>query len=189
MALVGTAPGIFAKCTKSGIPYYALAASASVSLLAYLNVASTGSVVFNWLVNLTNPGAFQSWIAVCIIYLRCRKGTEVQGIVDLPYRSRFQPYLSWVCGITFFILLLLNEFKVFLGNNWDTSSFLTAYIGIPIFLGLYFGHRFTVARSEPWFIDAKDMDLMTGMDQVLAAERPKSTIGGSKLKSLSQILG
>ncbi|KAI3394236.1 hypothetical protein diail_3011 [Diaporthe ilicicola] len=189
MALVGTAPRLFTKCTKSGIPYYALAASASVSLLAYLNVASTGAVVFNWLVNLINSGAFQSWISVCIIYLRFRKGTEVQGITDLPYRSRFQPYLAWICGIIFFILMMLNGFKVFVGNNWNTSSFLTAYIGIPIFLGLYFGHRFTVARAEPWFIDAKDMDFMTGMDQVLAAERPKTTISGSKIKGLSRILG
>ncbi|KAJ0108319.1 hypothetical protein J7T55_005296 [Diaporthe amygdali] len=189
MALVGTAPRVFARCTKSGVPYYALAASASVSLLAYLNVASTGAVVFNWLINLINAGAFQSWIAVCIIYLRFRKGTEVQGVTDLPYRSRFQPYMAWVCGITFFILMLLNGFKVFVGDNWDVSSFLTAYIGIPIFLGLYFGHRFTVARNEPWYIDAKLMDLVNGMDQVLAAETPKTTPNGSKFKVLSRIFG
>lgn len=190
MALVGTAPKIFAKCTKSGVPYYALAASASISLLAYLNVASTGAVVFNWLINIINSGAFQSWIAVCVIYLRFRKGTEVQGITDLPYRSRFQPYFAWICGVTFFVLMLLNGFKVFVGDNWDVSSFLTAYIGIPIFLALYLGHRFTVARDEPWYIDAKAMDLTTGMDQVLAAERPPTKIGGSsKFGALSRVLG
>lgn len=189
MALTGTAPKIFARCTKSGVPYYALAASASLSLLAYLNVGSTSAVVFNWMINIINSGAFQSWIAVCVIYLRFRKGTEVQGITDLPYRSRFQPYFAWVCGVTFLVLLLLNGFKVFVGNNWDTSSFLTAYIGIPIFLALYFGHRFTVAREEPWYIDAKAMDLTTGMDQVLAAERPLAKSGGSKFGVLSRILG
>lgn len=189
MALVGTAPRAFAKCTKSGVPYYALGASASFSLLAYLNVASTGAVVFNWMINLINSGAFQSWIAVCVIYLRFREGTGVQGISDLPYRSRLQPYLAWICGTTFLALMLLNGFKVFIGNNWDVSSFLTAYIGIPIFLALYFGHRFTAGRDEPWYIDAKAMDLTTGMDQVLAAERPRTKIGGPRFGALSCIFG
>lgn len=189
MALVGTAPGAFAKCTKSGVPYYALGASASFSLLAYLNVASTGAIVFNWMINLINSGAFQSWIAVCVIYLRFREGTGVQGISDLPYRSRLQPYLAWICGTTFLALMLLNGFKVFIGNNWDVSSFLTAYIGIPIFLALYFGHRFTAGRDEPWYIDAKAMDLNTGMDQVLAAERPRTKIGGPGFGALSCIFG
>ncbi|KAG6357315.1 hypothetical protein INS49_015193 [Diaporthe citri] len=162
MALVGTAPKIFAKCTKSGVPYYALAASASISLLAYLNVASTGAVVFNWLINIINAGAFQSWIA---------------------------PYFAWICGVTFFVLMLLNGLKVFVGNNWDVSSLLTAYIGIPVFLAIYVGHRFTVARDEPWYIDAKAMDLTTGMDQVLAAERPQTKLGGSKFGGLSRVLG
>lgn len=30
------------------------------------------------MIHLVNSGAFQSWIAVCVIYLRFRKGTEVQ---------------------------------------------------------------------------------------------------------------
>lgn len=47
MAIAGDAPKAFAKCTKSGIPYNALAASASISLLSYMNLSSQGQVVFN----------------------------------------------------------------------------------------------------------------------------------------------
>ena len=60
LAITGNAPRIFARCTKSGIPHYALALSASLSLLAYLNLANTGVMVFNWLVKLINIGAYQS---------------------------------------------------------------------------------------------------------------------------------
>lgn len=57
MALAGNAP---AKCTKSGIPYNVLIASASIPPAAYMNLSAMGSTVFNWFVNLINTGAFQS---------------------------------------------------------------------------------------------------------------------------------
>ena len=91
LALAGDAPMIFTKCTKSGVPYNALIASASISLLSYMNLSSTGQTVFNWFVNLINTGAvsnvfvrtecetytneLQSWIAIYVIYLRFRKAT------------------------------------------------------------------------------------------------------------------
>ncbi|KAJ9663109.1 hypothetical protein H2201_005780 [Coniosporium apollinis] len=172
LAMVGHAPKIFLRCTKSGVPYYCVIASGSFSVLAYLNCASGGATVFNWFVNLINTGGFQSWIACTIIYLRFRKATTVQNITDLPYRSRFQPYLSWVSGSMFTLLLLLNGFRVFLKGQWSTASFLTAYIGIPVFLGLYFGHRFSVGREEPWAHRSSEVDLTTGLDVIIAAEKP-----------------
>lgn len=152
MAVAGCAPKIFLRCTKSGIPYYAVAASASFSLLAYLNLSSTGATVFNWFVNLINAGAFESWVACTLIYTRFRKATDAQGITDLPFRSRFQPYFSWVSMIAFAFMLLINGFTVFLNGQWNTSTFVTSYIGIPIFFAIYLGHKFTVGRSDPWMI-------------------------------------
>lgn len=48
LAMTGNAPAIFKHCTKSGVPYYAVGASSLFALLAYLNVSSSSSVVFNW---------------------------------------------------------------------------------------------------------------------------------------------
>ncbi|KAL8809156.1 MAG: hypothetical protein Q9223_006703 [Gallowayella weberi] len=172
MALVGNAPSIFARCNRWGVPYYALTASALFSLLAYLNVASSGAEVFNWFVNLINTGGYQSWICVSIIYLRFRKATDLQHVTDLPFRSRFQPYLSYLCLFMFTTLLLLSGFKVFLPGYWNTSSFLTAYIGIPIFFALYFGHKIVAGRQDPWCVSAMDMDLVSGLAEVKAEETP-----------------
>ncbi|KXH50398.1 proline-specific permease [Colletotrichum simmondsii] len=172
MALAGNAPKIFTRCTKSGVPYYATAASASFSLLAYLNVASTGATVFNWFVNLINTGAYQSWICCCIIYFRYRKASDAQGITDIPFRSRFQPYSSMFSLFGFSLLLFINGFKVFLAGQWNTSSFFTAYIGVVIFLLLFFGHKFTVGRQDPWVLNPMDVDLKSGLDEIFAAEQP-----------------
>ncbi|KAE8359612.1 amino acid permease-domain-containing protein [Aspergillus caelatus] len=116
-ALTGSAPRFLMKCTKSGVPYNAVACSTAICLLSYLNVSSTGATVFNWFVNLINTGAYQSWICVCIVYLRFRKATDAQGVTDLPYRSRFQPYMSYVSGGTFSLLLLVKGFKNFINGH------------------------------------------------------------------------
>lgn len=173
MAVAGHAPKIFLRCTKSGIPYYAVACSAIVSLLAYLYVSSRGATVFNWFVNLINTGGYQSWICICIVYLRFRKATIVQGVNDLPYRSRLQPYVAWISGTIFTLLLLLSGYKVFLRGQWNTSDFLTAYIGIPIFFALYFGHRLVAARTEKWVRPPEEVDLSSGLAEVLENEVPE----------------
>ncbi|KAF2156542.1 AAT family amino acid transporter [Myriangium duriaei CBS 260.36] len=186
MALVGNAPKVFTRCSRSGIPIYALGVSASISLLAYLNCASTGAVVFNWFVNIINTGAFESWFCISIIYLRFRKATFYHNITDLPFRSRLQPYLSWVCMVTFLLLMLLQGFPVFLRGQWNTSSFLTAYLGIPIFLALYFGHKFTIGRNDPWYHAVQDIDLTSGLDDIIAQETPKPVARGllEKVKAI-----
>lgn len=172
LAVAGNAPAIFTRCTKSGIPYMATATSSLFCLLAYLNLASSGATVFNWFVNLVNTGGFQSWVCCCIVYIRYRKAIDTQGIIDIPFRSRFQPYTAWVSGIGFFILLLLNGFKVFTKGNWNTSTFFTSYVGILIFFVLYFGHRFTVGRNDKWAFRPQEVDLHTGLDDILAIETP-----------------
>jgi amino acid transporter len=101
----------------------------------------------------------------------------VQSIGDLPYRSRFQPYLSYIFGTAFFIIVILNSFKVFVSDSWDTSTFLTSYIGIPIFLALYFGHKFTRGRSDPWMIPSEQVDLQSGLAEIIAAETPAKPSG------------
>ncbi|VUC29262.1 unnamed protein product [Clonostachys rosea] len=172
LSVSGNAPAIFSRCTKSGIPYYATAASAMFSLLAYLNVAASGSAVFNWLANLTNTGAFQSWICCCIIYLRFRKATQVQDIKDIPFRSRLQPYAAWVSLIGFSLLLLVNGFKVFVPGNWDVGTFITSYIGIAIFVVLYVGHKLTVGRRDKIALSPAEVDLHTGVEEIILLEKP-----------------
>ncbi|KIW59536.1 hypothetical protein PV05_03979 [Exophiala xenobiotica] len=173
MAQVGSAPRIFLKCTKSGIPWVATATSALFCLLAYLNVSDSGATVFNWFVNLINTGAYQSWLAICIIYIQFRKATFAQNVTDLPYRSRFQPYMSYISGAFFFLLLLISGFANFVNGGWNTSNFLTSYIGIPIFLVFYVGHKCIAGRNDPWVIPADQVDLISGLDEVIAREQPR----------------
>lgn len=113
LALSGNAPSFFKACTKGGVPYRAVAASSLFTALAYLNCGTSGSVVFNWFVNLTNTSGFISWICCGIIYLRFRKACQLQGVTDLPYHSWLQPWGSWCNIVGFTFLCLINGFNVF----------------------------------------------------------------------------
>lgn len=169
LAISGSAPSFFKVCGKNGVPYRAVAATSLLCLLSYLNLAKASAVVFSWFVSLTNTSGFISWTCCCIIYLRFRKACKVQGIVDLPYRSRLQPYGAYF-GIPFFIFLtLINGFTVFWADSWSISGFLTAYLGIPVFALLYLGHK-AYRWSDPWAYRPEDVDLTSGLDELLAEE-------------------
>lgn len=178
LAVSGNAPRVFKTCSKRGVPYPAVMASSLFCGLAYLNCASAGSTVFNWLVNLTNTSGFISWICCCIVYLRFRKACKAQGI-ESPYNSWLQPWGAYVaiCGFTF--LCLINGFNVFWPSKWSASSFLTAYVGIPIFLVIYFAHR-VVFRHDRWAWQPQEVDMRTGMEEVEEAEKPQAVYDSSK---------
>ena len=177
LALTGNAPSFFKACSKNGVPYRAVAISALYTGLAYLNVANSGSTVFTWFVSLTNTSGFISWVCCTIVYLRFRKACKVQGITDdqMPYHNKWmQPWGSWFAMVGFIFLTLINGFNVFWPETWSASSFLTSYIGIPIFLLIYFAHRI-YARNEPWAHDPRDVDMHTGMEEILSGETPHKT--------------
>lgn len=187
MSLTGNAPRIFSKCTASGIPYNALAGTAVFSLLSYLNCSSSSATVFNWFVNLINTGGYISWICVCVIYIRFRKATSAQNVVDLPFRSRLQPVMAYICCFVFTLLLLLSGLKNFVGGNWDTSNFITAYVGIAIFFALYFGHKATWGRNQLWVIPSDQVDLVSGLDEIVAREMPPPPVKEGKASVLGKV--
>lgn len=115
-------------------------------------------------------------VSICVRFfaneLRFRKACQVQGVTDLPYTSWLQPWGSYVGIVAFTILALVNGFDVFFPGRFSAASFLTAYVGIPTFLFIYFGHRI-YKKQDRWAYRPEDVDLMTGIDAVLAAETPE----------------
>ncbi|CEN61716.1 hypothetical protein ASPCAL08366 [Aspergillus calidoustus] len=171
LAMAGNAPRVFKVTNRWGVPYLAVGVSALFSLLAYLSVGTDSSIVFNWLVDFTNCSGFGSWISGMIVYWRFRKAVRAQNI-SIPYISRIQPYGSYFafCGATF--LLLFNGFDVFFPSVWSVANFFSAYFGIPAFFAFYFGHRL-VYRKDPWAWDPHAVDMYTGLEEIVAAERPE----------------
>lgn len=142
MALNGQAPWVFKYTTKRGVPWAAVCFTWLIGCLAFLNVSQSGADVFQWFSNISTISGFIAWILVFITYLRFRKAMIFNGMMDqLPYKTRLQPYATYFMLFVITILTLTNGFQVFFPTQWSAADFLAAYITIPIFLGLYFGHK------------------------------------------------
>jgi amino acid transporter len=176
LAVSGSAPRIFKTCSKQGVPYYAVGVSSCFAALAYLNVSSSGGVVFTWFVALTNTWGMISWVCCMVVYLRFRKAVLAQGVTT-PWHNFVQPYGAWIALVAFTFLCLINGFAVFFPVNWSASGFLTDYIGIPIFLVMYGIHR-VIYWKDGWAWDPLEVDLQTGMQDVLDTEQPPTVRKG-----------
>lgn len=170
LATEGEAPAIFRYCNRWGVPVYAVLATSAVALLAFLNVSSSSASVFTWFTNLSTVSGFLAWLCVITAYLRFRKALQHFGVDDTrPFKTAFQPYASY---ITFFIVSLLtitNGFTVFVGGSFNAGDFVAAYVTLPIFAALYFGHK---AWTKNWkFVyPVEEVDVFTGLDEVERVE-------------------
>ncbi|WWD20799.1 hypothetical protein CI109_105276 [Kwoniella shandongensis] len=178
LALEGQMPRIFRRCTKRGLPIYAVLITGIFGVLAYMNTGGDSAVTaFNWLYNLSAITGIITWWAILIAYLRFYYGLKRQGLSrdEFPYRAPLQPWLSWYGLIFFTLIILFNGFTVFLKGNWDVSDFFAAYITLPIFFFAWLGWKI-VKKTK--MVPLDEIDFHTGrreLDElaVLDAERFK----------------
>jgi amino acid transporter len=168
MALNGDAPKIFGKTNRNGVPWVAVLATWSIGLLAFLNQSNTGAQVFTWFSNISTISGFIAWIVCMITYIRFRKALVYNNLLHtLPFATPLQPYFVWFTLFIVTILTLTNGFQVFFPSQWSVSSFLAAYITIPIFLALYVGHK--IWFRTRFLIPVHEIDVVSGkkeMDEI-----------------------
>lgn len=159
LAEEGHAPAILKRTNRHGIPHVAVAVTAVVGLLAFLNLSSEGGRVFNWLLNISGVAGLTTWGSTCLSHLYFTRALKAQGISrsELPYVSRFQPYTAYY-GLFFNVLIALTQgFTVFI--NWSTSDFFAAYISIILFVVLGVGHKLWYRQP---MVDPAKADLVRG---------------------------
>ncbi|KDN48578.1 hypothetical protein RSAG8_02565, partial [Rhizoctonia solani AG-8 WAC10335] len=176
LALEHKAPALMRRCTRGGLPVWAVFFTGLFGLLAYMNVGSTTAVdVFNWLYSISSITGLITWFIILVSYLRMYYGLKKQGISrdDFPYKAPFQPYASWFGAVFVFLVILFSGFTVFLRGNWDASTFLSVYICLPIFV-LFYAY-WKVAKRTRW-IPLEEIDFVTGrreMDEITEQEEAR----------------
>lgn len=170
LAREGKAPKIFARTDRRGVPVYALSICSLFALLAYMNVSSDSKTVFKYFVNLVTIFGLLTWISILVTHIYFVRARKAQGVADsdLAYVAPFGVIGSYG-ALGFCILIALTKnYDVFTHNpkwgNFDYKNFITAYLGIPLYLILIFGYKLT-HRGEPK-VTPETADLFSGKDEI-----------------------
>ncbi|KAJ3073648.1 hypothetical protein HDU98_000990 [Podochytrium sp. JEL0797] len=176
LAQDGSAPKLFGKVDKRGVPVNSVAAVAFVGLLAVVAAYASGpdgSVnVFNWLAGVISYGIMAAWMIMSFTHLRFRAGYLAQGrkVEDLPYIAPFYPYsdyLSITIGSIITCFMLVSAFypngvatSDFFNLNWWMNNSWT-YCGVPVTILFYFGYGMVKPGSLK-MVPLMEMDFETG---------------------------
>ncbi|CAI6097441.1 unnamed protein product [Clonostachys chloroleuca] len=161
LASSGLAPKIVKRTDRRGVPIYALALSVAFSLLAFMNVSNDSKKVFSYFVNLNTIFGLLSWIAILVTHIYWCRARKAQGITNemLPYAAPLGVWGSYGTLFMCILIALCKNFEVFTKGNWDTASFVTRYLGIPIFFVLIFSYKI-VYKTKGY--KPEEVDLFSG---------------------------
>lgn len=163
LASEGKAPRIFAKLSKGGVPRNALYATTIVAALCFLSSMFGNQTVYLWLLNTSGMTGFIAWLGIAISHYRFRRGYVSQGrdLKKLPYLSGFFPFGPVFAFVLCLIITLGQNYQAFLKDTIDWYGLAATYIGLPLFLIIWFGYKLTkgtkvVKYSEMEFPDHVD---------------------------------
>ncbi|OKP12420.1 Dicarboxylic amino acid permease [Penicillium subrubescens] len=161
LALRNRAPKFLSKVNSNGVPVYALAASTCMATLAYLNVSQDSKMVFGYLLNLVTMLGLLTWISILVTHICFVRARKAQGISDdmLAFKARFGLPGTWLALVLcVFISWTMVFSSLYVQGSKiavDPAKFMAAFVGVPAYISLYFGHKI-IQKSK--HIDPRDAD-------------------------------
>jgi amino acid transporter len=178
LAHEGKAPRIFKRTDARGVPIFALALSAAFCLLAFLGVKTSSYTVFGYFVNLVTIFGLLTWISILISHICFVRARRAQNIPDSAL-AFVAPLGMWgsVGALGFSIIIaFFKGFALFCYKattaagktpRFDTSTFVTTYLGIPLYFIMFFGYKFVMKAH---WVKPKTADLYSGKARIDAEE-------------------
>ena len=169
LAREGKAPRIFSKTNKSGVPVPALFASACFCCLAFMSVSDDSKTVFSYFVNLVTVFGLLTWMSILYTHIRFVAARKAQGIPDsaLAYTAPLGAAGSWGALAFTVLITIFKNFTVFIPSskygNFDWRNFITGYLGLPLYVIMFFGYK---AMKKTKWIKSEDADLYTGKREI-----------------------
>lgn len=185
MAETGYAPRIFTYVDRAGRPLISTLVIIAFGLIAYVGEASEGETIFAWLLALSGLSSLFTWGSICLAHIRFRKAWKYHGHTEaeLPFKSVFGVYGSWV-GLIIIFLILVAQFWVAafpIGDPPSAESFFQAYLAAPVVLVFWAGGY--IWKRKGWLRTAQ-MDVDTGRrfvdpawEEELRAEKANAGFG------------
>lgn len=150
---------IFVKLSCGGVSCNVLYVMMVIVGLCFLIFMFGNQMVYLWLLNIFGMMGFIVWLGIVISYYRFCRGYVLQGydINDLLYCLGFFLLGSIFVFILCLIIILGQNYEVFLKDIIDWGGVVVMYIGILLFLIIWFGYKlikgiYFVCYSEMKFL-------------------------------------
>jgi lysine-specific permease len=116
-------------------------------------------VVYTWLLNASGMSGFIAWLGIAISHYRFRKAYVAQGrdLNALPYKAKWFPFGPLFALILCTIVILGQNYSAFTGDSIDWYGILVSYIGLPLFLIVWFGYKI-VKKTKLIPLDQCELD-------------------------------
>lgn len=184
----GKAPAFLSWTDSRGVPVYSLGICSLIACIAYMNVSSDSKTVFGYFVDLVTIFGLLTWVSLLVTHIHFVRARKAQRVPesDLAFRAPFGTPGSYVALAFCVLIALTKSYDVFTHNpkwgNFDYKTFITAYLGIPLYLMLIFGYKvFTGTKG----VDPYEADLWTGKEEIdreeaeyIAARAMREPTGG-----------
>lgn len=158
LAEEGHAPRVFGRLNRNQVPWVAVLSTALISGLCFGSSYIGAGQLWSWLQNIVGVSNQLSWIAIGITSIRFRRALEAQGKTHLlPFRNWTYPVGPYLCIILNIIIVLVQGWSCF-SPSFDSVSFVSYYIELPIMLVMYLGWKW-VKRTH--LVGLSEMDLET----------------------------
>ncbi|KAH7132398.1 amino-acid permease inda1 [Dendryphion nanum] len=160
----GYAPKIFTYIDRSGRPLVSVSFILIFGVLAYVNLAAAGPVIFEWLLALSGLAALFTWGSICLAHIRFRKAWIYHGhtLDEIPFKAIGGVYGSY-CGLFIIFLVLAAQFYTAVSpigkNVGDAYDFFVSYLALPVVMA-FWAAGFAWKRKG-WLRTAQ-MDVDTG---------------------------
>lgn len=168
----GMAPKIMAYVDKKGRPLTTVFLQLLFGCLAFINLASDGGTIFNWLLSLSGLSILFVYGSLALAHIRFRMAWKRNGhtLDELPFRAAFGIWGSALC-VLINVIALMAQFYVALypvgGPNLSAYNFFELYLAGPFFVALYLGWKiyswFVRPEDRPLWVKISDIDIYTGM--------------------------
>ncbi|KAK4045964.1 amino acid transporter [Microbotryomycetes sp. JL201] len=171
-------PRIFMRTNSRGTPFVALAFCSAFCCLSFMAVSSGSRQVFTYFVALVTIFGALTWLSILFSHIRFMQALKAQGISrdTLPWKAPFQPYAAWFAFIVTSIVTLFKGFDAFT-PKFNHKTFITSYLGLPIYIALYFGYKFW---HKTKIIPLHEVDLISGRREFDEDEAQENERRGSK---------
>lgn len=165
----GKAPAFLSRTNSHGVPVYALGLCSLIACLAYMSVSSDSKTVFGYFVDLVTIFGLLTWISLLVTHICFVRARRAQHVPDssLAFKAPLGIAGSYFACVFCVIIALTKSYDVFTKNpewgSFDYKSFITAYLGIPIYLMLIAGYKIFMGSKR---VRPCDADLWSGKDVV-----------------------